>query len=177
MALAGIAIIWLAGCGGDGTRSTRSTTDATDDTPRMSARAKPAATSASADDTAALMIAAYRFEFSLHASDADRGEFGGFFLDYPRDQEGVFLQAFAQNSPPVRPKQWCRMSEGQSVIDQMTGKAGISFVAEVKKIEGQRALVMMNWWSDPDLAAGALLGLERQDGAWQVTGYQPVWMR
>ncbi len=137
---------------------------------------KPLAVAA-VDDAAALMIAAYRFEFALHASDADRAEFGGFFLDYPPEREGQFLEAFARNSPPVRQKRWCRMTTGQAVIDQMTGKAGVSFVAEVKKIEGERALVMMNWWSDPDLAAGALIGLERQDGQWQVTGYQPIWVR
>jgi hypothetical protein len=120
---------------------------------------------------------AYRYELALHASDADREQFGAYFLDYPAEQEGEYIAAFARNTPPVRQRSWCRFTSGQAVVDLMTSRPGISFVANLEKVDGDTALVTMTWWSDPELAASALIALRRRDGAWEVTGYQPLWVR
>jgi hypothetical protein len=126
-----------------------------------------------------MLVAAYRFELTLHASDADIEEFGGFFLDYPPPQEQAFLAEFARNAPPVRPRHWCRFTDGRAVIDLMTGKPGANFVGDIKDMDLTRGegLVAMSWWSDPELAAGAIIALKKQDGNWEVTGYQLLWFR
>ena len=125
-------------------------------------------------ESTAMVIAAYRFELSLHASDADIEEFGGFFLEYPAAQEGAFLAAFSRNAPAVRQKRWCRFTPEQAVVDLMTAKPGASFVAEIKDLDLRRGegLVAMSWWTDPELGAGAIMALRKQAGSWEVTGYQ-----
>jgi hypothetical protein len=61
----------------------------------------------------------------------------------------------------------------------MTGKPGANFVGDIKDLDLARgeALVAMSWWSDPELAAGAILALRKQSGQWEVTGYQLLWFR
>jgi hypothetical protein len=135
----------------------------------------PAAPALAADDRFALLCAAYRFELALHASDADRAEFGAFFLDYPADQEGDYLAAFAWQSPPVRQRRYCRITPEKAVVDTMTGAPALSFVAEITTLEPARALVTMTWYSDPESGAASVLGMERGSDGWRVTGIQVLW--
>jgi hypothetical protein len=145
-------------------------------TARVAAVARaPALPPMSADDRFALLCAAYRFELALHASDADRAEFGGFFLDYPAEQEGAYLAAFAWQSPPVRPRRYCRITPQQAVVDVMTGAPGLSFVGEITALESARALVTMTWYSDPESGAASVLGMERDSNGWRVTAIQVLW--
>jgi hypothetical protein len=131
---------------------------------------------ATTDEGDDIRIAAYRFELALHAYDADREEFGGFFLDYPEQHEPLFLAAFARQVPPIRAKRWCRVCDG-GIIDAMTGKPGLSFVAEIKTVEKNRAVVAMSWYGDPDSGAGTMLGLERTAGEWRVDSCTLMWAR
>ncbi len=127
------------------------------------------------DERTALLIAAYRFELSLHASEEDREEFGAFFLDYPSEQEGEFLAAFARQAPPVRPRRYLRITPGKAIIDAASGSPGISFVAEIKDMTATRGLVQMTWYTDPDTGIGTMMGMEKRVDGWRVRGIEVVW--
>lgn len=180
VALITAAMLALAGCG-DGPRAQAPARPApAASTPAVApatATTSPPSDPALVDDYVDLMVAAYRFELALHAGDAERAVFGGYFLDYPPELEQRFLEAFAGGSPRVHQRRWLHFTTGQAVIDLMTGKPGISFVAEVRGIRDDKALLHVSWWSDPELAGGVLMGMQRTRGGWEVVGYEPVWVR
>ncbi|MBA2481794.1 MAG: hypothetical protein H0V44_14110 [Planctomycetes bacterium] len=168
VAVALVVLLWSCGCGAS---------DRPASPTRSSAPVVRAPVVVASDERVAMLLAAYRFELALHASDADRAEFGGFFLDYPAEHEGTFLSAFAWQAPPVRARRYCRITREKAVIDIMTGAPGISFVAEIKSIDGPRALVAMTWYTDQESGAGTMLGMERRPEGWQVTGCEVLWAR